>query len=122
ARIDRLLPAQIIEARRAQVGPGFAASGYDQLHGHGGRVPAGGRQRAEERITGAGVAQMEWLRIVFAGKIHDLVGADYQWPEYRLLPHLYIVEINHAGTCASTTSGRRPNRLLVTMVMTVSSA
>ena len=70
SRVNGLEPAQFIQPRRAKARLLGIFQIFDEHgHGHGGCMPAAGRQTAKMRFGRCVIIQMKWLWIIFTCKI-----------------------------------------------------
>ncbi len=93
ARVDRLGPAQLVDAGRAESAFEVASHVFDNhAHKHGACVRAGCAELAEQRLCGGFVGEVERLRAVFRVEFEGLLlgdvvvaetlgGTDFENPE-----------------------------------------
>src|SRR5678815_3952840 len=108
ARPHRQRPAELVEPGADDAAGGPQVARHQQLHGHGGGVPAARRETAEYRALRGCVVQVERLRVELGGEALDPLGVDAQAPgAAEFLTDREILEVAQAAgdyTCLLYTS------------------
>src|SRR5688572_32902748 len=108
ARPHRLQPADLVDPRRAQRRALVDVVVDEQPHQLGCDVPARGYEATEHRLPGGAGIDVEALRIVLAGEVHNFVGSEAGGAEIELLADLVVIPVTRGLGVHASRSSQRP--------------